>query len=120
MPKAPQIMETVTSRRRSQRLFLEVPVLVEGKLANGAAFREEAYTSVLNAHGALVQMSVQLEQGQIVGVQNIRTRAKCDCHVKLITPAGAGKFNTAMEFAQPNPDFWCISFPPEDWALQST
>jgi hypothetical protein len=113
-------METTTSRRRSQRLFLEVPVLVEGKLANETPFQEEAHTSVLNAHGALMQMTIQLEQGQMVSMRNIRTRAKCECQVKLVTPAGEGKFNTAVEFVQPNPDFWCISFPPEDWAAPST
>jgi hypothetical protein len=113
-------METTLSRRRSQRLFLEVPVLIEGKLANDAPLQEEARTSVLNAHGALVQMSVQLEQGQTISLQNNWTRAKCECQVKLVTPAGAGKFSTAVEFTQPNPDFWCISFPPEDWGGHST
>jgi hypothetical protein len=113
-------METTSNRRRSQRLFLEVPVLVEGKLANQTPFQEEARTSVLNAHGALLQMGAQLDQGQVVSLHNNWTRAKCECQVKLVTPAGAGKFSTAIEFVQANPDFWCITFPPEDWAVHAT
>jgi hypothetical protein len=109
-------METTTSRRRSQRLFLEVPVLVVGKLGNEVPFQEEAPTSVLNAHGALVQLSLQLEPGQMITLHNTWTLVKCECQVKLVTSAGAGKFSTAVELVQPNSDFWCISFPPEDWA----
>jgi hypothetical protein len=110
-------METTTSRRRSQRLYLEVRVLVEGNLANQNPFQEESHTRVLNAHGALIEMSVAPEQGQTVSLLNIRTGAKCDCQVKIVTPAGAGKFNVALEFVQPNPEFWRISFPPEDWSI---
>jgi len=112
-------METTTSRRRSQRLYLEVRVLVEGKLANQNPFQEETHTSVLNAHGALVEMSIAPEQGQTVSVLNIRTGAKSDCQVKIATPAGAGKFNVALEFTKPNPGFWRISFPPEDWSIHN-
>ena len=44
-----------TTRRRSQRLFLQVRVIVEGKLANQTPFSEETHTIVLNAHGALIE-----------------------------------------------------------------
>ncbi len=113
-------MEATTSRRRSQRLFLQVQVVVEGKLAGQAPLNEETHTIVLNAHGALVVLSVSLEQGQIVTLRNTRTGQKGECVVKLVTGAGAGKFNTALEFTDPNPDFWHISFPPDDWATRSS
>ena len=112
-------MELAANKRRSQRLFLQVRVVVEGKRANQSAFTEETHTIVLNAHGALVEMSAALDQGQVVSLKNIRTSEKSDCEVKLVTPAGAGKFNTALEFTKPNPGFWRISFPPEDWTSRS-
>jgi hypothetical protein len=112
-------METTSNKRRSQRLFLQVRVVVEGKRLNQSPFNEETHTIVLNAHGALVEMSLSLEQGQIVSLRNVRTTEKSDCEVKLVTPAGAGKFNTALEFTKPNPGFWHISFPPEDWSLRN-
>jgi hypothetical protein len=117
-PPGPVTMETTTSRRRSQRLFLQVQVLVEGKLANKSPFSEVTHTIVVNAHGALVEMSTSLDSGQIVSVQNVRTTEKIECNVKLVTAAGAGKFNAALEFVRPNAGFWRISFPPDDWAAR--
>ncbi len=111
-------MENPTTRRRSQRLFLRVRVILEGKLANKSPFSEETHTIIVNAHGALVEMSVSLDQGQTVTLQNIVTTEKSECTVRLVTPAEAKKFNTAIEFTEPNPRFWCISFPPDDWSIR--
>ena len=111
-------METTTSRRRSQRLFLQVQVLVEGKQANKSPFSEVTHTIVVNAHGARVEVSASLDSGQIVTLQNVRTTEKVDCTIKLVTPNGAGKFNAALEFVKPNAAFWRISFPPDDWATR--
>jgi hypothetical protein len=111
-------MEIATNKRRSQRLFLQVRVVVEGKLANKSPFSEETHTIVVNAHGALVEMSTPLDQGLLVSLLNMRTSEKTECAVKLVTPADARKFNTALEFTKPNPGFWRISFPPDDWNLR--
>src|ERR1700690_2114021 len=108
-------MGATTGRRRSQRLFLQVRVVVEGRLANDSPFTEETQTIVVNAHGALVEMKVSLDQGQIVSLRNVLTSEKSECAIKLVTPSGPGKFNAALEFTNPNPEFWRISFPPEDW-----
>lgn len=112
-------MEIAAGKRRSQRLFLQVRVVVEGKLADKSPFKEETHTIVVNAHGALVEMGISLEQGQVVTLQNVRTSEKTECTVKLVTPAETKKFNTAIEFANPNPGFWRISFPPDDWTNKS-
>jgi hypothetical protein len=112
-------MDAATNKRRSQRLFLQVRVVVEGNLPNKSPFSEETHTIVVNAHGALVEMGVSLDQGLIVILQNLRTTEKIECRVKLVTRAGAGKFNTALEFTKPNPGFWHISFPPEDWSVHN-
>jgi len=112
-------METTTSKRRSQRLFLQVRVLVEGLLPDKSPLKEETHTSVVNAHGALVEMGVALDPGQTVTLRNMRTNDKIECTIKLSTPAAAGKFSTALEFVNPNPGFWRISFPPDDWSMRS-
>jgi hypothetical protein len=112
-------MEIAANKRRSQRLFLQVRVVVEGKLANKSPFTEETQTIVVNAHGALVELTTSLDQGQTVTLLNVRTSEKTECAVKLVTPAEAKKFNTALEFTKPNPGFWRISFPPEDWTSRS-
>ena len=110
---------TQKQRRRSQRLFLQVQVVIEGKLAGKSSFREDTHTIVVNAHGALVELRVSLDQEQAVTLLNVRTGERVDCTVKLVTPAEAKKFNTAVEFIVPNPHFWRISFPPEDWTSRS-
>ena len=112
-------MENTTPRRRSQRLFLQVRVVLEGKLANNSPFREETHTIVVNAHGALLEISASLDQGQIITLQNIVTSEKIECTVKLVTRKDAKKFNAAIEFTKPNPRFWRISFPPDDWTSKS-
>ena len=112
-------MEATAGRRRSQRLFLQVRIVVEGTLANKSPFSEETHTIIVNAHGALVEMGTSLEQGQIVTMRNVRTSEKIECTVKLVTRATAGKFSTAFEFTNPNPGFWRISFPPEDWSIKN-
>jgi len=109
-------MENPTTRRRSQRLFLQVRVILEGIRANQSPFSEETHTIVVNTHGALVQLSFPLDQGQTVTLQNIRTGEKIECAVKLVTLKEAKKFHTAIEFMKPNADFWRISFPPDDWS----
>jgi hypothetical protein len=108
--------ELTTTRRRSQRLFLRVPVIVEANELNKPLFREETHTVVLNAHGTLVEMSVALETGRTVSLRNVKTSAQIDCTVKLVTNTEHGKFNVALEFKTPNANFWQVSFPPEDWS----
>lgn len=112
-------MEPSSNKRRSQRLFIQVKVVIEGKAANRAPINEETHTIVVNAHGALVEMGSQLDQGQHVSLRNVRTADTIECVVKLVTAAGAGKFSTALEFTKPNPKFWRVSFPPEDWTTRS-
>jgi hypothetical protein len=111
-------METTSSRRRSQRLFLQVRVIVEGTLSNNKPLKEDTHTIIVNAHGALIEMEASLEQGQSVTIQNVRTSEKIDCTVKLVQRASGGKYPTAFEFTKPNPGFWRISFPPEDWTIR--
>jgi hypothetical protein len=113
-------METTPNRRRSQRLFLQVRVILEGKLGNQKPFSEEAQTVVVNAHGALIEVGVALDQGQTVALKNKVTGETIECTVKLVSAAPAGKFSTAFEFAHPSPDFWRISFPPDDWASRNS
>jgi hypothetical protein len=108
------------NRRRSQRLFLQVPVVIEGQLANKSEFSENAHTVVVNAHGALVELGISLDPGKRVLLRNIRTSEKIASEVKLVTPGESGKFNVALEFVDPDPSFWHISFPPEDWSANRT
>jgi len=84
-------MDTTITRRRSQRLFLQVRVVVQGVLPTGTTFSEETHTIVVNAHGALVEMETPLEPGQIVTLRNVRTNEQIECTTKLVKPVDPGE-----------------------------
>lgn len=107
---------TPVNRRRSQRLFLQVRIVMEGRVARNPNFSEMTRTVVVNAHGALVEMSVAPEQGQTLNLKNCQTNESQESKVVLVTAGESGKFNVALEFTAPNPGFWSISFPPDDWS----
>ena len=108
-------MAPPAQRRRSQRLFLQVPVVVEWQLANKKQILEEGRTVIVNAHGALVELGASPEQGQRIVLRNARTSEQIESTVKLVTAGESAKFHVALEFNAPSPTFWHISFPPEDW-----
>ena len=93
--------------------------MVEGKVARNPNFSETTHTVVVNAHGALVEMSVAPDQGQTVTLKNILTSGVQESKVVLVTAGDSGKFSVALEFTSPNPDFWSVSFPPEDWSAHN-
>ena len=111
-------MENSASRRRSQRLFIQIPVVIKGQLAGKSPFCETTHTVVVNAHGALVESPTAPQQGQTLVMRNARTNEEAECRVKMVTPTETGKFNLALEFNAPNPGFWRVSFPPDDWSVR--
>ncbi|HVA95015.1 MAG TPA: hypothetical protein VNI36_08945 [Candidatus Dormibacteraeota bacterium] len=114
----PSLKSISSTQRRSQRLFLQVPVIVETQLANESQFSENTRTIVVNAHGALVESSTLFEQGHTLILRSVLTNDRQESIVKLVSPGDSGKFNVAVEFTKPNPTFWQITFPPEDWSAR--
>lgn len=110
--------DTSSTRRRSQRLFLQIRIVVEGKPPKKPAFEEVTRTIIVNAHGALVELAVPVEQGQTLILKNVHTNEKQEAIVKLVSAGEGRKFNVAVEFTSPNPDFWSVNFPPEDWTVK--
>jgi len=105
-----------SSRRRSQRVILSVPVTVRIEGGPGTASPEEAtQTLIVNAHGALIAIAGKVEKGQTLRVTNRATNEERLCHVVHVGPVSGGKAQAGVEFKTPSPDFWRIAFPPEDW-----
>ncbi len=106
------------TRRRSQRVILSLSVIVrtEEGMKNGA-FEEDTNTLVVNAHGALVALTARVVKGQKLRMKNRATQQEELCRVASLGPASGGKSQIGVEFLQPSPDFWHISFPPEDWIV---
>jgi len=92
--------------RRSQRVCLRLPIVVlrEGPGTNVAS--EETHTLIVNAHGALIQLALTVEIGQLLGIKNIQTMEELVCRVVNLGPDQSGKREVGIEFEQPSPRFW--------------
>jgi hypothetical protein len=99
-------------RRRSQRVMLSVRVLVSGNRPTGHAFSEEVSTVVVNAHGALIVAAEPLHVSQLVTIKHLKSGEEQMCRVVQIETAEPGMSEVALEFLEPAPRFWRVSFPP--------
>lgn len=104
------------NRRRSQRVLLRMPILVITRGADNQHVSENAYTSSVNAHGALIYLSLKAVIGQKLIIKNTETGEEQFVRVVRTNPASDGKHEVAIEFLRPSPKFWRIAFPPDDWA----
>ena len=104
-----------SSRRRTQRVKIAIPVVVKIPRANASFYEETTETVVVNAHGCLTRLAVPLEQGQQIHIINSKSTEERPCTVVWIGQFSEGKTEVGLEFSEPAPRFWQITFPPEDW-----
>jgi hypothetical protein len=104
-------------QRRSQRLLLDVPLVVCGKSDGKQPFREDTFTLVVSAHGALVVLAAKVAMGQKLLVINPKTWEEREGTVAFFGSPYGGLTKVAIEFTQPAPEFWPVGFPPDDWKL---
>lgn len=103
------------TRRRSSRVAIDMPVEVFGQAVNGKMFREETRTTTVNAHGALLVLGSPVQIKPSVLLINKATRIEVQCRVISLKETEKGKVELCIEFMIPQPQFWGITFPPEDW-----
>jgi hypothetical protein len=77
--------------------------------------QEEALTLVVNAHGGLMKLKMELHVGQPMRLVNPKNKVEQGCRVVRVEDTASDFFSVAFEFDQPNPKFWPVVFPPEDW-----
>jgi hypothetical protein len=107
-----------SSRRRSQRVLVSVPITVSNEGGSrDAAFQEETQTLVVNAHGAMVALAAKVVKGQTLRMKNRATQEEQSCKVVYLGPLSGGKAQVGVDFTSSSPDFWRIAFPPEDWVV---
>ena len=108
-----------SAQRRSRRLYLQIQVRMDWNLEDQTLISEETETEVVNAHGALVTLDSVPPSGQEVTLQNTTTDETQTAIVVFVgeAPVKDGKYRVGVEFTEPNPSFWQISFPPADWSI---
>jgi hypothetical protein len=101
--------------RRSERIELNVPVVVYRVPADGPQFSENTQTMVVSAHGALFGLTQLVVPRQKIHVQNPKSGEHVECHVVSVKRALIGPPRVAVEFTRPTPSFWRLAYPPADW-----
>ena len=112
----PTISKRWLKNRRSQRLDLNVPVVVYRTPGAGPQFYESTQTLVVSAHGALVTLTDLVAPKQRLVVQNPSSGQNLECRVISVNKQQIGPPHVALEFLRPTPSFWHIAFPPADWS----
>ena len=112
---APSLAGAPAIKRRSSRVSIDIPVEILGQQVNGKMFREETRTIVVSAHGALLTLRLASQIKPSVLIINKKTRAEVQCRVISLKESDQGKVELGLEFVAPQPRFWGIAFPPEDW-----
>jgi hypothetical protein len=107
------------SRRRSERVVLRVSLLLSAVLPDGRRINIEAQSLVVNAHGGLLEVGMEMVQGQKIALRNHQTELFTTGRVLRVEALEEGQFSVAFEFESPCPQFWPVSFPPTDWAIES-
>jgi hypothetical protein len=77
-------------RRRSKRSLKKLRVVVRGESADNGTFQEDASAISVSDNGALIVLSANELQGQVVRVGQ----------------AHGGRAQVGVEFAESSPDFW--------------
>jgi hypothetical protein len=105
------------NRRRSKRVLLQLRVVVDTELDDGKRVRLDAFTLVVNAHGGLLEMGLQVPKGHTLFLTNPAAGVQRACRVVGARSSQDGLFAVAFEFESPTPQFWPIALPPPDWGL---
>ena len=103
-------------RRRSERVVLQIPVVVSAKLADGELVHYEPNTVAVNAHGGLLDVGIEIQAGQTFVLSHPKTKTAEPCKVVRVDKLENGRFAVAFEFDVPAPHFWPVVFPPRDWS----
>jgi hypothetical protein len=104
------------NRRRSERVVLRVPLQLSAKLPDGKRISIEAHTLIVNVHGGLLDVGIEMVRGQQMILNNSRMAKVASGKVLRVEKSEEGRFSVAFEFDIPTPCFWPVSFPPADWS----
>jgi hypothetical protein len=101
---------TAATRRRSGRVFHKMRVQAQGRAHNGKKFKEACETVVVNAHGGLLMLKHEIDNGEMIVLTNPETLEDQECRVVYQgEPCEKGQ-RIGVEFLTPAPRFWGLEF----------
>jgi hypothetical protein len=99
-------------QRRSERILIDVPVVVKGTngaSAEGRPFQEETFTVTISPHGALVMLAAGVSLGQRIVLRNSLNQREQEARVAYKGASHAGLAQVGVEFLRESPEFWPIN-----------
>ena len=76
-----------------------------GRGHNGRKFREKCQTVVVNAHGALILLKHEIDNGEMLVLTHPETQEEQECRVVYLGEP-ADRQRVGVEFRTPAPRFW--------------
>jgi len=110
---------SISSERRSTRIFLRLRVVVAGKNSDGRRFREACETIVINAHGGLLYLNQTVAMDAMLVLANPFTQEEMECRIVYLGDAVEKGQRVGVEFLSPAPRFWGVELAPGDWSGRS-
>jgi hypothetical protein len=99
-----------SSQRRSQRVFHKMRLQVSGRSHAGRKFREVCETLVVSAHGGLLNLRNEVDDGEMLVLVNPETQEEQESRVVFLGETGNRGTRVGVEFLTPAPHFWGIDF----------
>jgi len=104
-----------SERRRSDRIWLTLPVRAEGVDSNGHPFECEARAISVCRHGARLQIGQSLDEGQALRLKSPTSDDAADFRVVAsFAPPGNKDGEYGVECLDIQANFWGIEFPASD------
>jgi hypothetical protein len=99
-----------SSQRRSQRIFHRMRLQALGRSHEGRKFREICETLVVSAHGGLLNLRHEVDNGEMLVLVNPETQEEQECRIVYLGESGSRGIRVGVEFLTPAPHFWGIDF----------
>lgn len=96
--------------RRSARAFHKIRVQAQGRTHDRKKFKETCETVVVSAHGGLLLLKHEVDNGEMLVLTNPLTQEEQECRVVYLgEPIEKGQ-RVGIEFLTPAPRFWGVEF----------
>jgi hypothetical protein len=96
--------------RRSARIFRKMKMQAAGRGHNGKKFREVCETLVVSAHGGLLMLKHEVDDGEMLVITNPETQEEMECRIVYLGELCDQGQRVGVEFLTPAPHFWGLEF----------
>jgi hypothetical protein len=85
-------------------------VQAQGRAHDRKKFKETCETVVVNAHGGLLLLKHEVDNGEMLVITNPETQEELECRIVYLGEPGDRGQRVGVEFLTPAPRFWGVEF----------